>query len=131
MRSSKSLALAFVLGALLVGGVVGFTADRVLGREDHAPRFFTRAELRQRFADRLALTPPQRAKVDSILDRKRAKIDSLLAPVRPAMKAISDSTAKAIDGVLDARQRPKFAEMRAEYEKREADTGSTNRLAHD
>ena len=129
MRSSKSLALAFILGALLVGGVVGFTADRVLGREDQAPRFFTRAELRQRFAERLALTPPQRAKVDSILDRKRAKMDSLLAPVRPAMKAVSDSTARAIDGVLDARQRVKFAELRAENEKREQDSGG--RVAHE
>ena len=129
MRSSKSLALAFVLGALLVGGVVGFTADRMLVREDQAPRFFTRAELRQRFAERLALTPPQRAKVDSILDRKRAKMDSLLAPVRPAMKAVSDSTARAIDGVLDARQRAKFAELRAENEKREKDSG--RRAAHE
>jgi Spy/CpxP family protein refolding chaperone len=129
MRSSKSLALAFVLGALLVGGVVGFTADRVLAREDQAPRFFTRAELRQRFAERLSLTPPQRAKVDSILDRKRAKMDSLLAPVRPAMKAVSDSTARAIDSVLDARQRAKFSEMRAEYEKREQDSGV--RVAHE
>jgi Spy/CpxP family protein refolding chaperone len=129
MRSSKSLALAFVLGALLVGGVVGFTADRVLGREDQAPRFFTRAELRQRFAERLALTPPQRAKVDSILDRKRAKMDSLLAPVRPAMKAVSDSTAHAIDGILDPRQRAKFAELRAENEKREQDSGG--RIAHE
>jgi Spy/CpxP family protein refolding chaperone len=129
MRSSKSLALAFVLGALLVGGVVGFTADRVLGLEEQTARFFTRAELRQRFAERLDLSPPQRAKVDSILDRKRAAMDSLLAPVRPAMKAVSDSTARAIDGVLDARQRAKFAKMRAENEKREA--GGGERMRHE
>ena len=123
MHSSKSIALAFVLGALLVGGVVGFTADRVIGRDDQAPRFFTRAELRQRFAERLKLDAPQRAKVDSILDRKRARVDSLMAPLRPAMKAISDSTASAINAVLDEQQRSKFAEMRAEYEKREQDSG--------
>lgn len=118
MPSSKNIALAFVLGALLVGGVVGFTADRVM-RDDKAPRFFTRAELRQRFADRLSLDPTQRARVDSILDRKRARTDSLMAPLRPALKAISDSTAAAINVVLDDRQKSKFAEMRAEYEKRE------------
>jgi hypothetical protein len=116
--------MAFVLGALLVGGVVGFTADRVLGREVQAPRFFTRAELRQRFAERLELSADQRAKVEVILDRKRVAMDSLLAPVRPAMKAVSDSTARAIDAVLDARQRAKFAEMRAENEKREKESGS-------
>ena len=128
MRSSKSIALAFVFGALLVGGVVGFTADRVIGREEKEPRFFTRAELRQRFAARLALDPAQRAKVDSILDRKRARMDSLMAPLRPALKAVSDSTAAAINAVLDERQRSKFTEMRAEYEKREESGG---RIAHD
>jgi len=129
MRSSKSLALAFVLGAVLVGGVIGFTTDRVFGREDQAPRFFTRTELRQRFAESLALTPAQRSKVDAILCRKRASMDSILAPVRPARKAVSDSTARAIDSVLDERQRAKFAEMRAENEKREQDSGG--RVAHE
>ena len=70
-RSTRSLALAFVLGALLVGGVLGFTADRVLGRDDACSRYFTRSELRKRFADRLELTPVQRVKIDSILDAKR------------------------------------------------------------
>lgn len=119
MRSSKGLALAFILGALIVGGVVGFTADRVLGRDCSGPRFVTRPELRRHFAERLALTPAQRVKVDSILDRKRARMDSIMAPVQPAMKAVSDSTALAIDAVLDAPQRAKFAEMRAENEKRD------------
>jgi hypothetical protein len=30
MQRSRSLALMFLLGALLVGGALGFTADRVL-----------------------------------------------------------------------------------------------------
>lgn len=118
-RSTRSLALAFVLGALLVGGVLGFTADRVLGRDDACARYFTRSELRKRFADRLELTPVQRAKVDSILDAKRSAMDSIQAPVKAAMTAVSDSATRRIEAVLDARQQKEFAEMRADRDRRD------------
>jgi len=118
-RSTRSLALAFVLGALLVGGVLGFTADRVLARDDACSRYFTRSELRKRFADRLELTPAQRVKIDSILDAKRAAMDSIQAPVTKAMAAVSDSTTRRIEAVLDAEQRQEFAEMRADRDRRD------------
>ena len=119
LRSTRSLALAFVLGALLVGGVLGFTADRVLGRDDACSRYFTRSELRKRFADRLDLTPVQRVKIDSILDAKRAAMDSIQGPVKNAMAAVSDSTTRRIEAVLDAEQRKEFAEMRADRDRRD------------
>jgi hypothetical protein len=118
-RSTRSLALAFVLGALLVGGVLGFTADRVLARDDACSRYFTRSELRKRFADRLELTASQRMKVDSILDTKRAAMDSIQAPFKAAMTAVSDSTTRRIESVLDAKQRATFAEMRADRDRRD------------
>ena len=118
-RSTRSLALAFVLGALLVGGVLGFTADRVLARDDACSRYFTRSELRKRFADRLELTDAQRVKVDSILDTKRAARDSIQAPIKSAMAAVSDSTTRRIEAVLDAEQRKEFAEMRADRDRRD------------
>jgi hypothetical protein len=118
-RSTRSLALAFVLGALLVGGVLGFTADRVLGRDDACSRYFTRSELRKRFADRLELTDGQRMKVDSILDTKRAAMDSIQAPFKAAMATVSDSAAHRIELVLDADQRKTFAEMRADRDRRD------------
>ena len=118
-RSTRSVALAFVLGALLVGGVLGFTADRVLGRDDACSRYFTRSELRKRFADRLELTPVQRAKVDSILDVKRSAMDSIQAPVKAAMTSVSDLATRRIEAVLDARQRQEFAEMRADRDRRD------------
>lgn len=118
-RSTRSVAVAFVLGALLVGGVVGFTADRVLGRDDACARYFTRSELRKRFADRLRLTAAQRVRIDSILDLKRAAMDSLLAPTKSAMAAVSDSTTRRIEAVLDAEQRTEFAAMRADRDRRD------------
>lgn len=119
MRSSKGLALAFVLGALLVGGVLGFTADRVIGRNDECARRFTRSAMRQRLGDELGLTAVQRMTLDSILDRKHTAIDALHAPLRPSMQAVNDSAQRAIDAMLDDRQREKFARMRAENEQRD------------
>lgn len=119
MRSTRGVAMAFVLGALLVGGVVGFTADRVLGHDDACARYFTRGELRKRFSDRLNLTPAQRVTIDSILDQKRAAMDSLQTPVRAAMTAVSDLTTRRIDAVLDASQRARFAAMRADHDRRD------------
>ena len=122
MQRSKSLAMAFVLGALLVGGVLGFTADRVFAREEPCAKKFTREAMRQRLGDELDMSGPQRAALDSILDRRRTSIDALLAPVRPAMKAVSDSSEARIIAILDARQRAKFAEMRASHEQSEKDS---------
>ena len=118
-RSTRSLAMAFVLGALLVGGVLGFTADRVLGRDDACARYFTRSELRARFAERLGLSAVQRVKIDSILDAKHVAMDSIQAPVQAAMAAVTDSTRRRIEAVLDPAQRTKFAEMRADKDRRD------------
>ena len=130
-RSTRSLALAFVLGALLVGGVLGFTADRVFVHGDACARYFTRSELRKRFADRLDLTPVQRAQVDSILDAKRAAMDSIQAPVKTAMTAISDSATRRIEAVLDARQRKEFAEMRADRDRRDREDSAQRVIRKD
>lgn len=129
MRSTRGAAMAFVLGALLVGGVVGFTADRVLGHDDACARYFTRGELRKRFSDRLELTPAQRVTVDSILDQKRAAMDSLQAPVQAAITAVSELTTRRIDAVLDASQRARFAAMRADHDRRDR-ADSTERVRH-
>ena len=118
-QSTKSLALAFILGALLVGGVLGFTADRVFGHDEACASYFTRTEMRKRFAEKLELTAEQRQAVEVILDGKRARMDSVMAQVRPQMQAVSDSTTKRIEAVLDASQRAKFAAMRADHDRRE------------
>ncbi|NUO65506.1 MAG: hypothetical protein HOQ11_02480 [Gemmatimonadaceae bacterium] len=120
-RSTKSLALAFILGALLVGGVLGFTADRMFGHDEACASYYTRVEMRKRFAEKLGLSAEQRAQVEAILDRKRASLDSVMAPVKPQVQAVSDSTTKRIEAVLDASQREKFARMRADHDRRERD----------
>ena len=77
MQRSKNLAVAFLLGAVLVGGALGFTADRVMiGDRIRADR------PRLHLADRLQLDAAQRAKLDTILDNRRHRIDMIIATVR-------------------------------------------------
>ena len=69
MQRSKALALVFLLGTLLVGGVLGFTADRVM-TGDRECRRADRAAMRELFARELGLSASQRAAVDSLLDKR-------------------------------------------------------------
>ena len=85
MQRSKHLAMMFLLGAVLVGGALGFTADRVWMKDtsNTDPRA-SRALL----SERLDLNAAQRAALDSILDERHRQFDSLLKPIRPQMDSI-------------------------------------------
>jgi hypothetical protein len=65
MERSKQQALTFLLGAVLVGGVVGFSADRVFRRDET-----TLLAKRQALYDDLELRPAQRAAMDSLFDAR-------------------------------------------------------------
>jgi hypothetical protein len=110
ISASRQTALGFLLGALLVGGVVGFTADRLVG--DHMCRMGgdPRA-MRQRFADDLHLSAAQRPVVDSILAAKHRTIDTLMQTTRPRLDSVDDATATAIKAVLTPDQQPIFDDM--------------------
>ena len=90
MQRSKHLAMMFLLGAVLVGGALGFTADRVW-MQDPLPAA-TPAPRRALLYDRLELNAVQRAAWDSILDDRHRQFDSLFKPIKPQMD--SDSLAR-------------------------------------
>jgi Spy/CpxP family protein refolding chaperone len=85
MQRSKNLAMMFLLGAVLVGGALGFTADRVWMKDASCgdPR-----RSRALLYDRLELTDGQRASFDSILDDRHRQFESLFKPIRPQMDSI-------------------------------------------
>ena len=85
MQNSKNLALMFLLGAVLVGGALGFTADRVWLKD---PGCNDPKCNRRLLYDRLELDAPQRAAWDSILDDRHRQFDSLFKPIRPQMDSI-------------------------------------------
>ena len=85
MQNSKQLAVMFLLGAVLVGGALGFTADRVWLKD---PGCNDPKCNRRLLYDRLELDTPQRAAWDSILDDRHRQFDSLFKPIRPQMDSI-------------------------------------------
>jgi Spy/CpxP family protein refolding chaperone len=104
MQRSKQQALMFLLGAVLVGGVLGFSAERVMlhASKDHS------WAARTAMYDDLELTPAQRAAMDSVIDEKNRRVDSLLKPVKPQIDSVRANARTQFYRIFTADQRAKF-----------------------
>jgi Spy/CpxP family protein refolding chaperone len=108
MQNSKQLAVMFLLGAFLVGGAFGFTADRVWGRDSTCrdPR-----SSRALLYDRLELTTDQRAAWDAILDDRHDQYQVLLKPLRPQMDSVRLRARAQMRTLLTPEQRERFEDI--------------------
>lgn len=126
-RAPRALAAA-VLGLVAAAGVLsGVALDRTLLRPRHPrpPMTFggerggPNAEARRRMSDELArelsLTPAQRARVDSIMDRRFTSLRAATETVRPRVDAIVESTQTELEHTLSPEQLAKFRELRARH----------------
>jgi Spy/CpxP family protein refolding chaperone len=113
MERPKQQALAFLLGAVLVGGVVGFSADRVFRHDDTSI-----AAKRAAMYDDLDLAPAQRAAMDSLLDARNCKYDAIFKPIQPALDTLKLETRGRIDAILTAEQRARLDVRRREDDAR-------------
>jgi hypothetical protein len=117
MQQSKSLAIAFLLGAVIVGGALGFTADRVMLRD----RIVRLERGRVSLADRLQLDASQRARLDSIVDNRHKRFELIMSTVRPALDSSKQRARDEIRLILNPTQRAEFekvlAEMSSNYTK--------------
>jgi hypothetical protein len=134
MRRSKALAFVFLGSTLIVGAAAGFTVDRVLAR-NVCERTDDRSSFREHLAQKLELTPSQRASVDTILDKRRRDLDAVyaplqpqldsaraavLAPVRPRLGSIRVAARAEIFKVLDDKQDPLFQQLIDESQRRDS-----------
>ena len=110
MQQSKNLAIAFLLGAVLVGGALGFTADRMFLRDRIARPERGRVSL----ADRLQLDATQAARLDSILDDRHRRMDVVMSAVRPTLDSIKLRARDEIRLILNPTQRAEFEKVLAE-----------------
>jgi Spy/CpxP family protein refolding chaperone len=113
MQRSKQQALYFLLGALLVGAILGFSADRVLGTRPPE----TTAARRQAMYEDLQLTTAQRAAMDSLLDQRHCQISRTLATVEPRLDSIRASARAQMDRLLTPDQRTRLEARRAKWRK--------------
>ena len=127
MQRSKSLALMFLLGAVLVGGVLGFTADRMMVQDRLCEHETSREQVRARIAQELGLSATQRQALDSILDDRRRQFDQVMAPLRPRldtarvqMDSIRLVSRDQIRQMLTADQRERFEAILKRTDERRA-----------
>lgn len=108
MQRSKQQALMFLLGAVLVGGVLGFSAERVLDRE-HRPR-----NTRSAMYDDLQLSAEQRQRIDSLLDATNCERKAVLKTVQPQLDSLRREARTAMDALLTPEQRDRLETRRQE-----------------
>jgi Spy/CpxP family protein refolding chaperone len=108
MQRSKQQALAFLLGAVLVGGVLGFSAERVLG---HDPDHWVS---RDKMYKDLDLTPQQQTAMDSVLDESNRAREVVLKPVKPQLDSIKAATRTQFYRIFSPDQRARFQKRLAE-----------------
>lgn len=120
MQRSKQQALMFLLGAVLVGGVLGFSADRVLtDRQKHwAPRM--------RMYEDLELTEAQRSRMDSLLDDRNCQIGVVMKPVKPQLDSIKKAAHRQVLQILTPDQQQKL-ELRVQQMARRDSVRAENR----
>lgn len=115
MERPKQQAIAFLLGALLVGGVVGFSADRVLRQDELTP-----AQRRAQFYEDIGITPEQRPVLDSLLDARNCRMDSVVKTFQPALDSIKAASRMQMDRLLTPEQHARLEARRKDDAARHA-----------
>lgn len=114
MQRTKQQALMFLLGAALVGGAVGFSADRYIGHENFATTYGPRTK----FYDELGLSSQQRNTLDSLAFQQDCTIRSLLTPQKSALDSIRNRFQRQRDSVFTKDQMAKMDLRRKEMQAR-------------
>ncbi|MEX2178992.1 MAG: hypothetical protein WD801_09800 [Gemmatimonadaceae bacterium] len=122
MQRSKQQALMFLVGAVLIGGLLGFSADHVLSDQpkNWAPRM--------RMYDDLALSQAQRSTMDSVLDERNCQVSAAMKPVRPQLDSIKKAAHEQVLAVLTPEQRLKLELRVQESARRDSVRAATRPL---
>jgi len=102
MQRSKQQALMFLLGATLVGGVLGFSAERVINKKPRRP------PPRVQMYDDIGIDSAQRITMDSVLDETNCKLGDVSRPLRPRMDSVRDAGYATIRELMTPPQRQAF-----------------------
>lgn len=114
MQRSKQTALMFILGATLVGGALGFSADRFLSHEKVVQQFAPRP----RFYDDLGLSERQRTSVDSLMFAQDCLMRAAITPLRPKMDSIRAAFHTQLNQILTKEQSATLESRRKEHDAR-------------
>ena len=104
MQRSKQQALMFLLGALLVGGVLGFSANRVIAAKKPA-----RIPARIQMYDDIGIDSALRVKMDSVLDETNCRTGDILRAVRPSMDSVRAEGLRTFLDMMTPAQRAAYS----------------------
>ncbi len=111
----KSVAAAFLLGAFITGGTLGFAAGRSTGTttkdKSTASREYTLSGTVRELQRDLGLTDEQTAHVDSVLKWRGRRYSELMKPIRPALDSARDSARTLMELRFDEQQRIDFRKL--------------------
>ena len=113
MQQPKQQALAFLLGALLVGGVVGFSADRMMSNSDSSI-----ASRRQAMYDDLGVSATQRKSLDSLFDDSNCQLEVIFRPIHPALDSVKTARRAQMNAILTPEQRTRLDARRKDDDAR-------------
>lgn len=123
MKNSKNLALMFLLGTFLTGGVLGFTANRFMNRDQVCYTGNQNSSLLALLSQRLKLTADQQHRVDAILDERTRQYRRVMDPIRPRTDSIKEFARDQIRALLNDDQKREFEALIVET----SDTTRQNR----
>jgi len=104
----------FLLGATLVGGALGFSADRYISHNRLVSSFGPRSK----FYDDLGLTTVQRNTLDSLAFAQECVVRTIIAPHDSALKATRAHFQAQRDSVFTKEQLAELKARRAEMDAR-------------
>jgi hypothetical protein len=102
MQRSKQQALMFLLGAVLVGGVIGASAIKVMDKKP--PRQSARVQM----YDDIGIDSARRVTMDSVLDETNCRLGEVIKLWRPRTDSIRDAGFATIRELMTAEQREAF-----------------------
>jgi hypothetical protein len=113
MSRSKTIAVLFYLGAVVIGAALGIAVDRTLvpARLDRMAQ--NRRALAERFFTDLRFTPAQRVAWDSIRTASWHRDSVLTAPIDPQRDSLRKATNAQLRALLTPEQVKLFDERQA------------------
>jgi len=119
MQRSKQQALMFLLGAVLVGGALGMSADRYIAHDKFASSYGPRSA----FYDAMGLSDQQRSTLDSLAFQQDCAIRTVLAPQKPVLDSIKKAFSAQMHGIFTPEQLKRLDERKKDNKARhEAET---------
>jgi hypothetical protein len=125
MQRSKQQAMMFLLGAVLVGGVLGFSADRVVASYA-AEKDQERRIDRPSFFDDLDFTVEQRERWEAVNDTATCRIMIVTEQTRPEVESIRTESRTKLQGILTAAQKEKLERRQRDDSVRRAQESARN-----